>query len=71
MTSMRVVQVSRPKGPFEIVERPIPDPDAVAFSARTGVRPMNEFFPLERVTEAYDHMISGKARFRAVLTMEQ
>ena len=28
MATMRVVQVSRPKGPFEIVERPIPDPGA-------------------------------------------
>jgi D-arabinose 1-dehydrogenase-like Zn-dependent alcohol dehydrogenase len=44
--------------------------DTLAFSARTGVRSMNESFPLERVTEAYDHMMSGKARFRAVLTIE-
>jgi D-arabinose 1-dehydrogenase-like Zn-dependent alcohol dehydrogenase len=29
---------------------------------------MNEVFPLERVTEAYDLMMSGKARFRCVLT---
>jgi len=29
---------------------------------------MIEVFPLERAAEAYDHMISGKARFRAVLT---
>src|SRR5437667_935287 len=28
MQTMRVVQVSRPKGPFEIVERPIPEPGA-------------------------------------------
>ncbi len=28
MITMRVVQVSRPNGPFEIVERPIPDPGA-------------------------------------------
>src|SRR6266853_4551384 len=28
MKTMRVVQVSRPKGPFEIVERPIPEPGA-------------------------------------------
>jgi D-arabinose 1-dehydrogenase-like Zn-dependent alcohol dehydrogenase len=28
MATMRVVQVSRPKGPFEIVERQIPDPGA-------------------------------------------
>jgi D-arabinose 1-dehydrogenase-like Zn-dependent alcohol dehydrogenase len=43
--------------------------DTVAFSARTGVRSMNEAFPLERVTEAYDRMMSGKARFRVVLTI--
>ena len=33
-----------------------------------GVRAINEVFPLERAAEAYKHMISGKARFRAVLT---
>ena len=43
--------------------------DALAFSARTGVRSMNETFTLERATEAYDRMMSGKARFRVVLTM--
>ena len=41
--------------------------DTLAFSARTGVRSMNETFPLERVAEAYDRMMSGKARFRVVL----
>jgi D-arabinose 1-dehydrogenase-like Zn-dependent alcohol dehydrogenase len=30
MATMRVVQVSRPNGPFEIVERQIPDPGARA-----------------------------------------
>jgi len=30
---------------------------------------MNEIYPLERVAEAYDRMMSGKARFRVVLTM--
>jgi D-arabinose 1-dehydrogenase-like Zn-dependent alcohol dehydrogenase len=30
---------------------------------------MNEVFPLERVDEAYERMVSGKARFRVVLTM--
>jgi len=44
--------------------------DTLAFSARTGVRSMNETFPLERVNEAYDRMSSGKARFRVVLTMK-
>jgi D-arabinose 1-dehydrogenase-like Zn-dependent alcohol dehydrogenase len=28
---------------------------------------MNEVFPLERAAEAYDRMMSGKARFRIVL----
>lgn len=45
--------------------------DALAFSARAGVRSMNEAFPLERVNEAYERMMSGKARFRVVLTMER
>jgi len=44
--------------------------DTLAFSARTGVHSMNETFPLERVNEAYDRMMSGKARFRVVLTMK-
>ena len=42
--------------------------DTLAFSARTGVRSMNEVMPLEKVSEAYDRMMSGKARFRVVLT---
>jgi D-arabinose 1-dehydrogenase-like Zn-dependent alcohol dehydrogenase len=42
--------------------------DTLAFSARNGVRSMNELFPLERAAEAYDRMMSGKARFRVVLT---
>jgi D-arabinose 1-dehydrogenase-like Zn-dependent alcohol dehydrogenase len=43
--------------------------DTLSFSRLTGVRSMNEFFPLERAAEAYEHMMSGKARFRAVLTI--
>jgi D-arabinose 1-dehydrogenase-like Zn-dependent alcohol dehydrogenase len=43
--------------------------DTLAFSARNGVRPMNEIFPLERAAEAYDRMMSGKARFRVVLSI--
>ncbi|MGA2715496.1 MAG: alcohol dehydrogenase [Bryobacteraceae bacterium] len=43
--------------------------DTLAFSVLSGVRSMNEVLPLERVTEAYERMISGKARFRVVLTM--
>src|SRR5262245_5501557 len=43
--------------------------DTLAFSARTCVRSMNETYPLERVAEGYDRMMSGKARFRVVLTL--
>ncbi len=43
--------------------------DALVFSSRTGVKSMNEHFPLERVAEAYERMMSGKARFRVVLGM--
>ncbi len=42
--------------------------DALSFSALTGVRAMTEVFPLERAAEAYERMMSGKARFRVVLT---
>jgi D-arabinose 1-dehydrogenase-like Zn-dependent alcohol dehydrogenase len=42
--------------------------DTLSFSVLSGVRSMNEVFPLERVAEAYDRMMSGKARFRVVLT---
>ncbi len=42
--------------------------DTLAFSALTGVRPMTEVFPLERAAEGYERMLSGKARFRVVLT---
>src|SRR3954470_21358320 len=43
--------------------------DTLAFSARTGVRSMNETFPLAKAAEAYERMMNGKARFRVVLTM--
>ena len=42
--------------------------DTLAFSVLSGVRSMNEAFPLERFDEAFDRMMSGKARFRVVLT---
>lgn len=45
--------------------------DTLAFSQRTGVQSMNEVYPLEKAAEAYAHMMSGKARFRVVLTMEK
>jgi D-arabinose 1-dehydrogenase-like Zn-dependent alcohol dehydrogenase len=42
--------------------------DTLSFSVLTGVRSMNEVFPLERASEAYERMMSGKAQFRVVLT---
>lgn len=45
--------------------------DTLNFSALTGVKSMNEVYPLDRVEEAYDRMISGKARFRVVLQIGQ
>jgi D-arabinose 1-dehydrogenase-like Zn-dependent alcohol dehydrogenase len=42
--------------------------DTMRFSAMTGVRPMTETFPLEKATEAYERMMSNKARFRVVIT---
>lgn len=42
--------------------------DTLSFSTLSGVRAMTEVFPLERAAEAYDRMMSGKARFRVVLT---
>jgi D-arabinose 1-dehydrogenase-like Zn-dependent alcohol dehydrogenase len=35
----------------------------------TGVRSLNEIYPMARVEEAFDRMMSGKARFRVVLKM--
>jgi D-arabinose 1-dehydrogenase-like Zn-dependent alcohol dehydrogenase len=42
--------------------------DTMKFSATTGVRPMTETFPLEKVSDAYDRMMSNRARFRVVMT---
>jgi D-arabinose 1-dehydrogenase-like Zn-dependent alcohol dehydrogenase len=42
--------------------------DTLNFSALTGVKPMIETYPLEKAEEAYARMMSGKARFRVVLT---
>ena len=43
--------------------------DTLEFSALSGVRPMIERYPLEKAADAYNQMITGKARFRVVLTM--
>jgi D-arabinose 1-dehydrogenase-like Zn-dependent alcohol dehydrogenase len=43
--------------------------DTLNFCALTGIRPMVESFPLEQAATGYERMLSGKARFRVVLTM--
>jgi D-arabinose 1-dehydrogenase-like Zn-dependent alcohol dehydrogenase len=45
--------------------------DTLKFSALTGVKSMNEVYPLEKAAEAYDRMMSGKARFRVVLKVSE
>jgi len=42
--------------------------DTLEFSVLSGIRPMIEVYPLERAAEGYERMMSGKARFRVVLT---
>lgn len=44
--------------------------DTLQFSARNKTVPLIETYPLEKAEEAYDRMITNKARFRVVLTME-
>lgn len=45
--------------------------DTLRFCVQSGVRAMIEAMPLGRAQEAYDRMMSGAARFRMVLTMEE
>jgi alcohol dehydrogenase len=44
--------------------------DTLDFSKRNGVASMNEVYPLAKAEEAYQRMMSGKARFRVVLRMD-
>jgi D-arabinose 1-dehydrogenase-like Zn-dependent alcohol dehydrogenase len=44
--------------------------DTLAFSRLNGVASMNEVYPLAKAQEAYERMMSGKARFRVVLKMD-
>jgi len=43
--------------------------DTLRFAALSGIRPMIERFPLEKVGEAYERMKSGQAQFRVVLIL--
>ncbi|HWF13513.1 MAG TPA: alcohol dehydrogenase [Candidatus Acidoferrales bacterium] len=80
----KTILVGNPDQPLEITGRlliagrrsisgwpsgsPIDSQDTLKFCALTGIRPMTEIYPLERAPEAYDRMLSGKARFRVVLS---
>ncbi|PNW78848.1 hypothetical protein CHLRE_09g392134v5 [Chlamydomonas reinhardtii] len=44
--------------------------EMLEFSAINGVKPMLEIMPLSKVNEAMDHVASGKARYRVVLTSD-
>jgi len=50
---------------------PTPSPAVLAqmleFSARHGIAPQVEHFPMSRVNDALDHLRAGKARYRVVL----
>jgi D-arabinose 1-dehydrogenase-like Zn-dependent alcohol dehydrogenase len=80
----KLILLGVPEGPLELSAFPlilgrrsvagwpsgasIDSQDTMSFSTLTGVRPMIEVLPLERAAEGYDLMMSGKARFRVVLT---
>jgi alcohol dehydrogenase len=44
--------------------------DTLQFSKLNRVAAINEVYPFENAQEAYDRMVSGKARFRVVLKMD-
>jgi alcohol dehydrogenase len=44
--------------------------DTLLFSELNNIASMNEIFPLAEAQAAYDHMMSGKARFRVVLKID-
>ncbi len=41
------------------------------FSARHGIAPVTEAFPMSKVNDALEHLRSGKARYRVVLVNDQ
>jgi D-arabinose 1-dehydrogenase-like Zn-dependent alcohol dehydrogenase len=45
--------------------------EAIAFTKLHDMKCLVEPFPLKDVQKAYDHMMSGKVRFRSVLVMGQ
>lgn len=49
---------------------PADSEDTLRFAVLSGIRPMIERFSLSHANEAYERMISGKAKYRVVLTMQ-
>jgi len=45
--------------------------EAIRFTKLHDIKCLVEAFPLSDAQKAYDHMMSGKARFRAVLVMDK
>jgi uncharacterized zinc-type alcohol dehydrogenase-like protein len=58
-------------GQRSISGSPLGSPETIAkmleFSARHNIAPMAEFFPFAKVNDAFEHIKSGKARYRVVL----
>ncbi len=52
---------SSPVGPPVVIRQ------MLEFAARHDVTPVNEHFPMSKVNDAFEHLRSGKARFRIVL----
>lgn len=52
---------SSPVGPPVVIRR------MLDFAARHNVTPVNEHFPMSKVNDAFEHLRSGKARYRIVL----
>lgn len=47
----------------------IENEDSLKLAQRRGIRSMNEVLPFSEAPKAYEHMMSGRARFRVVLDM--
>ena len=43
--------------------------EAIEFAKLHNINCMVEKFPLDKAPEAYEHMMSGKVRFRSVIVM--
>jgi uncharacterized zinc-type alcohol dehydrogenase-like protein len=58
-------------GARSISSSPTGSPTGIAtmltFAARHGVEPTTELYPMSKINEAFEHLESGKARYRIVL----